>query len=161
MRSFLLCFVVLAGCLSGLWGCKNCGPSAEPLLYLSVWSDTPARLDTLYAPDSRGPMPAQPYSTTAPTTGRQLTLPVNLNADSTRYVFRLSGRQDTVTVFYRRDFYYRDRGCGYVVNLYQPGKKPDARTSRGQVLSVSYQQNTDGYFLTSSRNTGISLNVRL
>ena len=106
-----------------LWGCENCGPSAEPLLSLSLQSLTTIKIDTVYSPDTRQPLPAQPYSVTSLTTSRQLVLPINLNADSTRYVVRLSGQQDTITVFYKRDFSYRDRKCGYVVNLIDPKNK--------------------------------------
>ena len=160
MHSFLLSLGGSLVIVLALWSCENCGPSAEPLLGLSLQSTTSARLDTVYSPDTRKPLPAQPYSTTGVTMSRQLVLPINLNADSTRYIFRLSGRQDTVTVFYRRDFLYKNRTCGYVLNLIDP-KSRQALTTRGTVGYVYYADNRDGSFLGGRQDTGISLTIRL
>ncbi|MFD2570913.1 DUF6452 family protein [Spirosoma soli] len=155
-------FIHLLAALSllSLYSCENCGPSAEPSLILSFQTNTRQKIDTLYAIGSQKPVPAQPYSTTALTTGTQLALPLNLNADSTRYVFRIDGQRDTVTVFYERRFAYRNRKCGYVLDLYQP-KGKSARTTRGTIPYVSYLQNRDGAFLSSSQNTQVQLSVRL
>lgn len=163
MRLTTLLTVIGSLTVLALTGCENCGPSAEPLLYLNINDAAGSTtFDTLYALGGRGPIPRQPYTNgTTLRTGQQLVLPINLNVDSTRYVFRLSGRQDTVTVFYQRKTAYRNRKCGYVLDLYEPELGPKARTSRGKVEGVSYLQNRDASFPGSRQNTSIFLGVRL
>lgn len=163
MRLTALLTIVGSLLVLALTGCENCGPSAEPLLYLNINETAGSTtFDTLYALDGRGPIPPQPYTkSTTLRTGQQLVLPVNLNADSTRYVFRLPGRQDTVTVFYQRKTAYRNRKCGYVLDLYEPERGPKARTSRGQVQTVYYLQNRDASFPGSGQTTSIFLSIRL
>ncbi len=156
MRPMLLFFTVTLA--TSLCSCENCGPIAEPILnlYFGDGTGTKTPFDTLYALNSRGPI------LNRPTLSNQLALPINLGADSTRYVFRLAGRQDTVTVHYRRMFAYRNQKCGYVVNLLEPNApQPKARTTRGTVVSVSYIQNRDGSFGASASNTGIYLSIQL
>ncbi|MBC7569828.1 MAG: hypothetical protein H7319_08865 [Spirosoma sp.] len=157
MRLTALLTIVGSLIVLALTGCENCGPTAEPLLNLSINTGTQARPDTIFSPDSRNPLPARP----SPTYGIQSGLPVNLTADSTRYVYRLAGRYDTVTVFYQRKTAYRNRKCGYVLDLYEPERGPKARTSRGKVESVSYLPNRNANFLSSSENTSIYLSIRL
>lgn len=160
MRSLLF----LLGCVNlaiMLNGCKDCGPSAEPLLTCNLSQKTRQKLDTLYALNTINTLPQQPYSTTAITTNKQLVLPVNLNADSSQYVFQLNGQRDTLTVFYKRKYSYRDTKCGYVLDLIEPaGQK--AKVTRGEVGSVIYEQNSyQRTFLQSARETGIFLTIQL
>ncbi len=91
---------------------------------------------------------------------RFATVPLNLNADSTRYVFESSGRRDTLTVFYTRDFTYKDRKCGYVLEL-TPPKGQQARTTRGTISYVSFMPNRDRTFLGTEQDTSIQLSIRL
>lgn len=161
MRS-IYTFVIGISLIVSLTGCENCGPSSEPLLYLSLSDTVSTALDTLYAFNSKGPLPAQPYTNNGLLrTGSQIVLPVNLNADSTRYAFKRLGRLDTVTVYYRRDFFLQSRKCGYVINLYEPRTGTHAKTSRGKVQSVSYLQNRNSTILSGPSNTGIYLQIRL
>ena len=144
-----------------LVSCENCGPTAEPIATLSILTSTATRLDTVYAPGSLRPLPVQQHVRTFSTFSHQLNLPVNLTADSTRYVVQFGGQRDTITVFYQRKTDYRNRNCGYVLDLYAPVKSPTARVSRGRVTSVSYLRNTNGTFLSSPQNTSIYLSVGL
>ena len=152
-------FLVSSLIILTLAGCENCGPSGEPLLYLVISSGTQVRPDTIFSPDTRNQLPAQPYLTN----GSQLVLPINLTADSTRYVYRLAGQYDTLTVFYQRKTAYRNRKCGYVLDLYEPERGPKVRTSRGQVQGVYYLQNRDAGFPgpAGGQTTSIQLSIRL
>lgn len=155
-------FLIGISLLSSLNSCENCGPTAEPRLLLSLNDSVSGVLDTLYAPNSKGQLPPQPYGNNSPfRTGSQITLPINLNADSTQYVFKLRGSQDTVTVYYRRDFSFRNRKCGYVIDLFEPRSGPNARASRGRVSNVYYGQNKNSNFLNPSQDTNIGITVQL
>lgn len=161
MRSLALCFTVVAGVITTLSACENCGPSAEPLLTLSFVPQADATaspmVDTLYSLDSRRALPLGDYQKFPL---RYATVPLNLNADSTRYVFESGGRRDTLTVFYIRDVAYRDRKCGYVLELTTPTGQ-QARTTRGTISYVSYNPNRDGSFLGPKQDTSIQLSIRL
>ncbi|ADB42275.1 hypothetical protein Slin_6316 [Spirosoma linguale DSM 74] len=160
MRSVFTLLLTALGLSLVLMSCENCGPSREPFLNLSLQLPTPAKVDTIYALDARNPLPKQDLSTSAVTSALWLELPLNLNANQSRYVFQLNGRRDTVTVFYRRSFAYRNQRCGYVLDLYQPDGTP-ARTTRGTISNVSYWQNRDGSFPGGSQQTHIELFIRL
>lgn len=161
MRWFIIPLLLCILLTVSLVSCENCGPTSEPVATLFIQTAAPTRFDTVYAPGSLRPLPTQQYSTTATLNSHQLTVPVNLTADSTRYVVQLSGRRDTLTVFYQRKTNYRNRNCGYVLELYAPANGPTARISRGRVTSVDYRQNRTGTFLSGSENTSIYLSVGL
>ena len=161
MRSPVLSFIVLAGLLIHLSACENCGPSAEPLLTISFVPQANATaspmVDTLYSLDSRQALPLRAYQKFPL---RSATVPLNLNADSTRYVFESGGRRDTLTVFYVRDVGYRNRKCGYVIELIDP-KGKQARTTRGIIDGVFYLRNQDRSFFNDASDTSIQLSIRL
>lgn len=161
MHRLIISLIYCSSLVVSLVSCENCGPTAEPVATLSILTPTATRFDTVYAPGSLRPLPTQQYSTTATVNSHQLTVPVNLTADSTRYVVQFSGRRDTITVFYQRKTDYRNRNCGYVLELYAPLRGPSARVSRGRVTSVGYIQNRSGTLLSSSQNTSIYLSVGL
>lgn len=160
MRRFAA-FLFGIALLSALWSCENCGPSAEPLTTLHIQTPSLTRLDTVYAPGSLRPLPAQPYSTTASTQYHELILPINLTADSTRYVVQFEGQRDTITVYYRRQTEYKSRNCGYVLDLYEPRTGSSVRTTRGEVTYVYHVQNKEVPFPYSDIKTGIFVSVRL
>jgi hypothetical protein len=153
---------------SALWSCQDCGPTDEPILTLTLQSQTTFRIDTLYGIGATGqPALETQFSNGLKSPAQYATfqLPLNLNADSTRYALLIDGHLETITVFYVRDFYYRNNTCGYVFDL-----KPraidllqNARTTRGKVATITYTQNSfDGRFLRSSTSeTGIQLGISL
>ena len=161
MRHTLSLLLVLASLVALLTGCENCGPSTEPSLQVNVSWTTAGKVDTLYALGSQRPLPTQPYSTTGLTNYSQFVAPLNLNADSSQYVFGQNGRKDTLTVFYKRNYSYRDTNCGYVIDLTAPlGKQVYA--TRGKVESVNYEQNSyQGGIGRTIYQTGIYLSLRL
>ncbi|SOD91662.1 hypothetical protein [Spirosoma fluviale] len=160
MRPVFTLLLMAFGLSFALMSCENCGPSREPFLNLSLQLTTPAKIDTIYALDARNPLPKQPVSTSIVTSGIWLELPLNLNANQSRYVFQLNGRRDTVTVFYRRSFAFRNQRCGYVLDLFEPDGIP-AKTTQGTVSSVSYWQNRNGSFPGGPQETHIELALRL
>ena len=161
MRRTILTWLSCLMLTIGLINCENCGPTAEPLAMLSISSTVATHFDTVYAPGSLRPLPAQPHSTPASSPFLSLTLPINLTADSTRYIVQLNGRRDTITVFYQRKTAYRNQHCGYVLDLYAPAKGLSARTTRGRVGTVTYVQNRNGSILGGRQDTGIYLSVQL
>lgn len=161
MRPVILLLIAYTLLAISLVSCENCGPTAEPLVRLSVRPANATRLDTIYAPGSLRPLPSQLSLTPVGSTSRQFIVPINLTADSTRYVVQFGGRRDTITVFYQRRTAYRNRRCGYVLDLYAPPKGPSARTTSGRIEHVSYVQNRDGNLVSGSQDTGIYLSVSL
>ena len=161
MRHFFLLLIISFCSLFGLVSCEECGPSAEPLLHLSVAWTTPGKVDTLYALNSQNPLPAQPYSTTGVTSYNGFELPLNLNADNSRYVFLRNGRRDTLTVYYKRDYGYRNTKCGYVLDLAAPVGQ-QATITRGTIQSISYLRNNyQRTFFSRATDAGIYLSVQL
>ncbi|GAB4027002.1 DUF6452 family protein [Spirosoma koreense] len=162
MRCSFRLFGLIGSLTTFITACQNCGPSAEPTLQLNVAWATPGRLDTIYALGSHGRQFSQPYSTTSVASDGQFFLPINLNTDTSQYVFRQNGRQDTLTVFYRRNYSYRSKSCGYVIDLTAPSGQ-SARVSRGRIEAVGYEQNNyqTGLPSTGTRETGIFVSLRL
>ena len=162
MLSRLLSGLLLLFGFLQLVACQDCGPNNEPLLTLTLQSKTPFRVDTLYGAGATGKLLQDTQQSAA---NQFYRLPLNLNADSTRYVLRIDGKQEAITVFYQRNFYYRSRQCGYVYDLLSPSQdiRRQARTTRGQVGAVEYSQNSfDGAFLHQARSeTGVRLTVTL
>ncbi len=159
-RLTLLILIVISVTLCA---CEDCGPTDEPTLYLTIQSQIPFRVDTLYGLGATGQFAGRPDFSSTAISNYQL-LPLNLNADSTRYALTIDGRSATITVYYRRNFYYKNPQCGYVFDLQSPSSdiRRQARTTRGTIASVKYAQNLfDGGFLRSGTDTGIHLSIQL
>ncbi len=158
MRAIILLFFIGSFAIAGLMGCENCGPSAEPLTTFYINTTTATTLDTVFATGSLRPVSRQEYQTSDRMTYHRFSLPLNLTTDSTRYVVQLSGKRDTITVFYQRKTAYRNRNCGYVLSLDPPLRGTGVRVSRGKVTSINYIPNQDGSFLgQSATDAGIQL----
>lgn len=162
MLSRLLTGLCLLIACFQLAACEDCGVREEPLLSLNIGAGKPFRVDTIYGADATGKL-LQDTKQPTPNQFFYYQLPLNLNADSTRYVLSIDGKQEAITVFYKRNFYYKSRQCGYVVDLQSAGvQKQQARTTRGRIGSVVYRQNSfDGRFLRPSTPTGIQLAISL
>lgn len=159
----LIVLSLLFACFQ-LVSCQDCGPDDEPLLTLSVQANIPFQVDTVYGSGATGRL--LNYSKQlAASRYAFFQLPLNLNADSTRYVLSIDGKQEAVTVFYQRKFYYKTRQCGYVFDLLSPVRdvRRQAQTTRGRVETVDYLQNSfNGGFLRTARSTtGIRLAITL
>ncbi|MEZ0487443.1 DUF6452 family protein [Fibrella aquatica] len=163
--------LVIIGIASMVIGCrKNCGPSDEPRLKLSINMQTAPALTAVYALNTAPGSPAMtlPQSTSAPNrTYWQLDLPLNLTADRAQYVFNRSGRLDTVTVNYRRKFAYEDVECGYTVTILPPLNSDNTpladslvvKTTAGKLNSVDFIPTSSRTFFIRESNTGISVGL--
>ncbi len=158
-RLYVYRFMCFA-CLATLFvACEDCGLTDEPELQLSLQSTKSIQIDTVYAV---GAVKALSNSSVK-ASGQyvSLTLPLSLHADSTQYKLRLNGRTETITVFYRRNFSYKSKKCGYVVNLYAPYGK-EANTTAGKVINAGYSQTIyKSGFLSGGSPTGILLFIGL
>jgi hypothetical protein len=146
-----------------LVSCEDCGPNDEPFLRLNIQASAPFKVDTVYG---LGAVSKSSVFVKQPSDSQFATyeLPLNLNADSTQYIVSINGRQEAITVFYQRKFYYRSRGCGYVFDLYPPALpgQLQAKTTRGRVNNVTYTQNNfRGELLRAGQDTGIRMQLTL
>lgn len=161
----LIAYLLLLALAASVTTCTpGCGPDAdqEPrlTLYISADPGKPFSLSqiatTIYAVGSPQNFLADnktksgtaytPYIASSGTSV-SLNLPYSLTADRTQYVFVKDTRRDTLTVNYRRVFTYKDKQCGYWVDVKPPpGFNGDrattalgARSSLGRVTSVYYE----------------------
>ena len=95
-------------------GCEVCGISSEPTLDLNINAATNEKRPFFKKIWVLG----SPKDTIA---GRQFSrLPLNLNANSTTYIFEQASRTDTLTVFYTKKVFNASKNCGYVLDLEAP-----------------------------------------
>lgn len=146
-----------------LWSCEDCGVTTEPRLMvrLSTSKQPLFHLDTVFALQTDKAVFRR--SGTVPLTSiEQFDVPLNLNADSTQYVFVVNGQRGLLTVRYRREFAYRSERCGYVLELRDPKKLQNASSSLGKTENITYQTNSfSSGFLYDKRLTGIFLTIQL
>lgn len=123
-----------------LYGCLDCGPQKE----LTVGINFNRGKDTLHLKkiEAIGAQNQQifkkqveDFNTSKPFP--DLSLPISLNADSTTYVFEFDNRVDTLTLFYQRDFHYKNN-CGFVTDTKRP-LRPYPSKSTFQEVDVNYE----------------------
>lgn len=133
------------------------------MLQVNLMANRAFRLDTVYGVGAVGKLPNAYVSFRDTAQYQTLSLPLSLLADSVRYVLVINGRPEQLTVFYRRDYSYRNKTCGYVLNTYAPtGNGPQARTTVGKIDNVVYEQNNYQTGVPSpGRDSGIFLSLRL
>lgn len=137
----------------------RCGepcPDPEPNLSLSLASTVPFRVDTLYGIGATGTLPHFTTIKQAAAPQFQTALPLSLRADSTRYVISLNGKNEVITVYYKRHFYAGGR-CSMVVNLLPPDAGKKALTTTGTIKQVKY----DSTGWASRYDNGIWLTIAL
>jgi hypothetical protein len=122
-----------------LYGCLDCGPQKE----LTVGINFNRGKDTLHLKkiEAIGAQNQQIFKKQVAdfNTSEQfpdLSLPISLNADSTTYIFEFDNRVDTLTLFYLRDFHYKNN-CGFVTDTKRPLSLYPSR-STFQEVDVSY-----------------------
>ena len=116
MRFIFICFfcVVLGGLLVS---CETCGISSEPSASLSFFSATAAGRQQAF---TKIRVLGALKDSVAFGSGRAQ-LPINLNANSTTYVFEGPSKTDTLTIFYaKKVFDTGSRKCGNVLDLEAP-----------------------------------------
>ncbi len=154
-----LLFIILI-----LYGCSDCGPQQE--LTVKVRFDRnkdSLRLNQIYAIGALDQKvfkeqteyfnKYQEFSLTG--------LPISLLADSTTYVFEFYNRTDTLTLFYQRDFYYKEN-CGFVVDTKQPTRPQESKSTFSEVKVFYDSYLKENITLTSADGDGgIGLNITL
>ncbi|GAB4028514.1 hypothetical protein [Spirosoma gilvum] len=159
-----LFYVFTIAACTAFWSCEDCGPSDEPILTLQLSAQTAFQIDTLYGIGATG-KPVQPFSSKASGPYVIFQLPINLNADSTRYAFVIDKHLETITVYYKRNFYYKNGTCGYVFDLYPSATDPlrNVQLTRGKVDNIYYTQNSfnGGFLRPATSETGIQLSISL
>lgn len=142
MKRFYLVFM-LWGSMS-LYGCETCGVTSEPTLTVATTNGTPMNTTKVRAIGTTKEIVAQ----TAFSASTVLTLPINLNANSTTYILEQPTRQDTLTVFYKKRIYNVSTKCGYILDLIEPDSGPQIK-STFKAVDIRY----DRYY---NKVTGLS-----
>jgi hypothetical protein len=104
--------------VSFLGACEFCSFKEEvqlKILYSSNIVDKPIFLEIL-AEGANKPVVLQRGDSLGDIFSK-FSLPVNTNADSTRYIFKRENRTDTLTIRYKREFKMVGNGCGFNVNF--------------------------------------------
>ncbi len=150
-----------------LSGCIDCGPQKELTIRLSIgaYPDT-FLLKKVTAPGAIDlnifDQQIKNYTSHSYSQSRDYTFPISLNADSTTYIFEFETRTDTLTLFYARDFHYKN-GCGFVVDAKRPNSQFETKSTFKDVY-VDYQSyilDEKISFLGPSEGSGISVQVSL
>lgn len=161
MRNLLPLFLIFFGS----YGCSDCGPQKElsASIYINKGKEHVIPLTKVYA---LGALDQQIFQKQVEdfNTGNpfpSFNFPISLHADSTTYVFEFEIRTDTLTLFYKRDFYYK-KNCGFVTDTQSPGTWRTSKSTFSEV-NVSYQSYlTRDITLTGSKGgEGISVNISL
>ena len=125
---FLFLLVILASC-------EHCGPQKELSLRIYLRGDT-LKLDSISALNALNQTAFREQIELQSPNSRQFDLPMSLLADSTTYIFAFKTRTDTLTVFYKRDFSYKN-GCGFIVDAHSPDLPTKAKSTFSKV-DVTY-----------------------
>jgi len=132
--------------------CYDCGPKAEPYIFLSV-SSASSPLQRIRAVGARSDSAFDAFI--LPNSYRQL--PLSLLQDSTTYLFYFSDRVDTLTLFYKRIFDTRGE-CGYYLDIVAPdGPRFHSTFLKTEVYYSPYTGKNKG--LAGSGAYGISVRL--
>jgi len=148
-----------------LYGCTDCGPQQELSVRISINTGKDSiHLNQLYAlgaVDQQVFQKQVAYFNKDQYFSKQFELPISLLADSTTYVFGFNNRTDTLTLFYQRDFYYKDK-CGFVIDTKQPARLENSISTFSQV-HVNYESYLKEKFTFPSGigGNGIYLDITL
>ncbi len=119
--------------------CNECGPQKEPQISMKLSGDS-LRIKNIYALGALNQTIFQEQASPPNAGFWNFEFPLSLHADSTTYIFEFETRTDTLTIFYRREFYHKD-GCGFVVDALEPGnsKKSQSTFEKVSVWSKKVQ----------------------
>ncbi len=104
MKIVVLFFFLIS--ITFISGCEVCGIKSEPSLSISFTNNY-------------GFTKIRPLGTTKET-NNFYSLPINLNAKSTTYIFEKLPKNDTLTVFYDVIVVNKNQSCGYILDLEKP-----------------------------------------
>lgn len=130
---FLLCFVL--SCT------EECGIIAEPTLAIIFpFTANKPVFTKIRAINGIKEIPKEGVKSSTIHSYGDIYLPLNLNADHTTYIFEQLNRVDTLTIFYQKNIYDRNKKCGYIVDLEAPklGNKIVSSFKRTQAEYYGY-----------------------
>lgn len=154
MQKRFLCLLLLPA----LYACTHCGPQAEPDALVFMHGDS-LQLDSVYAIGAVSNQVTKGITTGNVRSG-QFKLPLSLHADSSSFVFKFRTRTDTLTIFYRREFYHK-QACGFVVDLAKPNSGSETKSSFQSVRIAYYPYVYRAKNMFSGESSGIYININL
>lgn len=97
------------------WQCEQCNEEKE--VEMEVWFsnfEVPPQWDKIYVVGSeKQVIPGTIISDQGPS----FKLPINTNADSTKYVFQSGATLDTLLISYKRVFDFQSNNCGFTLGF--------------------------------------------
>lgn len=123
MKFFFICALCYLLCSCG----EQCGITAEPVVAIQFPFGIETTISKVSVLGALQDVPKERFQ-----------FPLNLNADSTAYIFTQSNRIDTLTVYYKKSIYNASNTCGYVLDLEAPASGKIHRTTFKQI-EVEYR----------------------
>lgn len=154
MRSLTFLSIILS---LVLYGCEECGIDGEPTLKIIYPSQDTLSLKSIRVIGSSLPVPKEGIASYQQS--RVITLPFNLNADSTTYIFEQQAKTDTLTVFYTKTVVNVSKKCGYVIDIVRPenNKEVESTFEDVSVIYSPYYKNTKG--IESNGGEGVIVQI--
>lgn len=159
MKNTLLLLIIICPFLNS---CRDCGPQAEPeiSIFFSSFGSESLTLNKIHALNAQNQDVFQEQNNQSNIGSHSFFFPISLHADSTTYIFEFENRIDTLTIFYKREFYHK-HNCGFVVDALEPVNSVTNKSTFSEV-DVSYTPYV-GYGKSPSSthyNGGITVNIR-
>lgn len=157
MRNLLLSFLLI----SLLYGCIDCGPQEELVAGINIYGDS-LKLINVHALGATDQHLFLPLNQLNNNPSGYFDFPISLHADSTTYIFEFENRIDTLTLFYKRVFYYR-KGCGFVVDAEIPDnyKSYNSTFKKVNVQYTSYIYEGRVTLFNGGGKGGINVGIQL
>jgi Family of unknown function (DUF6452) len=132
-----LCWILLIGCASCTKRCCD-GSEKAPTLELQTCSSIRPSDFTIYALDEKKKPQLVPNWSV---------LPISIISDTTTYIFSRGQKSDTLTLSYKRKFYYESERCGFMVQIenLKMVEKLSSFDSRQAYAYVSPSNTKSGY----------------
>jgi hypothetical protein len=136
MKLFFVCVLCYLLCSCG----EQCGITAEPVTAIQFPFKTEATISKVSILGVLQDVPKEGIQPTQRINTFSAFFPLNLNSDSTTYIFTRPNRIDTLTVYYKKRIYNASNTCGYVLDLEAPtsGKTYSTTFKKIEVEYYSY-----------------------
>jgi hypothetical protein len=154
MRSITFLSIILS---LVFYSCEECGIDGEPTLKVIYPSQDTLSLKSIKAIGSLSPIPKEGIASYQQS--GVITLPFNLTADSTTYIFEQQTKTDTLTVFYKKTVVNVSKKCGYIIDIVRPenNKEVESTFEDVYVSYIPYYNNTKG--IQSSGGEGVIVQI--
>lgn len=138
--------------------CQRCPPTSEPLFSIQMNSQVPFVIRGITAVGAKSDSSLLPTSALTLNNYKVVDLPLSLHADSVQYYFDLGNRTDTLTLYYKRDFFY-DKACGFGFDIKSPDNQEIKSTFKAAV--VDYATYIPGLTFFGMKRSGIQIQIEL